>query len=69
MRIRQSVAQAREKFAVEKFISDTSLTVDDVNNLLVAEYGFAMNLNKIYKLRKAAFESIGLPYPTRKKAG
>jgi hypothetical protein len=69
MRIRKLTAADREKFVVETFQSNTSLTVKDVNNLLIGQYGFAMNLNKIYRLRKSALEQIGVPYPTRKKAG
>lgn len=68
MRIRKTTAADRETFVVETFKSDTKLTVKDVNNLLIGQYGFAMNLNKIYRLRKSALESIGVPYPARKKA-
>jgi hypothetical protein len=68
MRIRKLTAADREKFVVETFQSNIALTVKDVNTLLVGQYGFAMNLNKIYRLRKSALESIGVAYPVRKKA-
>jgi hypothetical protein len=56
MRIKAELATQREEFVLRAFLNDKDLNGRECNDRLQDEFGWRMNLGKIYRLKKQADE-------------
>lgn len=58
-RISKKLSKEREDLVYLTFFNDPKASIKDVNGMLERDYGFAMNLSRIYALRNSAVADAG----------